>query len=396
MVLRAGATLQYDEDGNLTSDGEKAYAWDARNRLVSLSGGGVAASFSYDAFGRRVTKTVNGVQTRYLYDGVDAVQEQSSGGAPSANMLVGGVDEVFTRTDSQGAVSLLHDGLGSALALTDTNGALTGEYSYEPFGNTTQAGASANASQYTGRENDATGLYYYRSRYYSPSLQRFISEDGLDFLAGDTNLYAYVGNDPCNSTDPSGHVVQALVACGGGAIFDAAFYSAMALSGRKTVEVPFNWADFARAAGIGCASGVAGYGIAKAATAIWKGWRIARAARAAQAADRTISSVGGVVRQFEQQGTKIYYRVYSGDATTGAWLTSVPPKSSAWAREALALPPWNKATHIQEVVVPNGTLLERSRAIAVPQWGRFRGGAEQFKLLEAIPDSNFGLGRPLP
>jgi RHS repeat-associated protein len=51
-------------------------------------------------------------------------------------------------------------------------------YTYEPFGKTSVTGASSsNPSQYTARENDQTGLYYHRARYYSPSLQRFISED---------------------------------------------------------------------------------------------------------------------------------------------------------------------------------------------------------------------------
>jgi RHS repeat-associated protein len=40
---------------------------------------------------------------------------------------------------------------------------------------------SANPAQYTGRENDGTGLYYYRGRYYSPTLQRFASQDPLGF-----------------------------------------------------------------------------------------------------------------------------------------------------------------------------------------------------------------------
>jgi hypothetical protein len=109
----------------------------------------------------------------------------------------------------------------------------------------------------------------------------------------------------------------------------------------------------------------------------------------------TIRSAGGVIRQFEQQGAQTYYRVYS-EGTVGKWLTTVPPRSSAWAQEALSLPPNNKATFIQEVLVPNGTMLERSRAIAVPEWGRFRGGAEQFKLLEEIPLQNYGPGRVLP
>jgi hypothetical protein len=113
------------------------------------------------------------------------------------------------------------------------------------------------------------------------------------------------------------------------------------------------------------------------------------------AANTTIPSAGGVIRQFEQQGAQTYYRVFSGDATTGQWLTAVPPRSSAWAQEALALPRNNSANLIQEVIVPNGTMLERSRAIPMPDWGRMRGGAEQFKLLERIPDANFSPGVPL-
>lgn len=203
LTQRGAATLAYDANGNLTSDGVNTYTWNARNQLASISGG-VTASFQYDPFGRRVGKTVDGQTTGYLYDGADAVQE-IAGGSPVANMLVGGVDEVFTRTDAAGTKTLLHGGLGSTLALTSSAGAIESEYTYDPFGNTTQSGtASANPSQYTGRENDGTELYYYRARYYSPHLQRFISEDPLGFAGGDINLYAYVGNDSTNSIDPSG------------------------------------------------------------------------------------------------------------------------------------------------------------------------------------------------
>jgi uncharacterized protein RhaS with RHS repeats len=44
----------------------------------------------------------------------------------------------------------------------------------------------------------------YRARFYNPQLQRFISEDPLEFFGGDFNLYAYVGNNPVNFTDPLG------------------------------------------------------------------------------------------------------------------------------------------------------------------------------------------------
>ncbi|EQC44151.1 RHS repeat-associated core domain protein, partial [Bacteriovorax sp. DB6_IX] len=50
---------------------------------------------------------------------------------------------------------------------------------------------------YTGREIDAeSGFNYYRARYYSPEIGRFISEDPIKLRAGDYNLYRYVKNSP--------------------------------------------------------------------------------------------------------------------------------------------------------------------------------------------------------
>ena len=54
-------TLTYDENGNLTLDGTTTYIWDARNRLIAMSGPGVSGNFVYDALGRRVSKTINGI-----------------------------------------------------------------------------------------------------------------------------------------------------------------------------------------------------------------------------------------------------------------------------------------------------------------------------------------------
>ena len=109
------------------------------------------------------------------------------------------------RNDTTGLTSLIVDGLDSTLTLMDTSGAAITQYTYEPFGRTTATGtASSNAAQFIGRENDGTGLYYYRARYYNPVLQRFLSEDPLGFNGGDVNLYAYVGNSPTNLIDASG------------------------------------------------------------------------------------------------------------------------------------------------------------------------------------------------
>ncbi|HEX7956913.1 MAG TPA: RHS repeat-associated core domain-containing protein, partial [Pyrinomonadaceae bacterium] len=212
LTQRGGANLTYDANGNLTGDGANTYTWDARNKLVSISGA-TAATFVYDAFGRRVSKTTGGQTTEYLYDGANVVQEKV-GGAPSVNMLMGGIDEVFSRTTSAGTQSLVSDGLGTTLALLDAAGAEQTRYTYAPFGATTQAGAAtSNPTKFTGREDDGTGLYYYRARYYSPQQQRFISGDPLGF-GGGTNFYAYVGNSPLNHTDPSGKIFDTILDIG--------------------------------------------------------------------------------------------------------------------------------------------------------------------------------------
>lgn len=195
-------SLTYDANGNLTGDGLRNYSWDAADRLRQITGG-ASATFQYDAFGRRQSKTVGGVQTGFVFDGINPVQELT-GSTPKANMLTGGVDEFFARSDGGGTQSYLTDALGSTLALSDAAGTLATRYSYEAYGKTTASGAASdNAFQYTGRENDGTGLYYYRARYYDPELSRFISSDPIG-LGGGINTYAYVGGNPISLIDPLG------------------------------------------------------------------------------------------------------------------------------------------------------------------------------------------------
>ncbi|MDX6384798.1 MAG: hypothetical protein QOK48_2371, partial [Blastocatellia bacterium] len=197
-------SLTYDLNGNLASDGINTYTWDSRNRLVSMNGPGVAASFQYDATGRRISKTISGATTSFVYDGMNVVQEQSAQ-LGDANIVNGGLDEVLIRTDSAGTWNPLADGLGSSISLTDAAGINQTDYTYGAFGQQASSGApNNNSSQYTGAANDGIGLQYNRARYYSSTLQRFIGEDPIEFAGGDINLYGYVGNSPTNFTDPMG------------------------------------------------------------------------------------------------------------------------------------------------------------------------------------------------
>jgi RHS repeat-associated protein len=192
-----GTSISYDLNGNMLSDGANAFSWNARNQVATLN----SVSLQYDGFGRRTKNLQN---TSFLFDGANAVQEVS-GTTVTANLLGGGVDEIFTRSDSNGTVVPIIDALGSVLALADSNGNLTTQYSYDPFGNTTVSGAaSSNPSQYTGRENELNGLYFYRNRYYSPVLHRFINQDPMGFAGSGPNLYAYVFDSPTNLVDPFG------------------------------------------------------------------------------------------------------------------------------------------------------------------------------------------------
>jgi len=62
---------------------------------------------------------------------------------------------------------------------------------------------------FTGREFDAeTGLYYYRARYYNPTLGRFLQTDPIGYEGG-MNMFGYCGNNATNSVDPYGLAEQA-------------------------------------------------------------------------------------------------------------------------------------------------------------------------------------------
>jgi RHS repeat-associated protein len=136
------------------------------------------------------------------------VQELNGATPPAvtANLLTGlRIDEYFTRTSSGSTSTLLADALGSTIGLVGSSPSIATSYTYQPFGAVTTGGASnSNSYQFTGRENDGTGLYFYRARYYSPTFQRFIAQDPIGLAGGDVNVYGYAGESPVIFVDRLG------------------------------------------------------------------------------------------------------------------------------------------------------------------------------------------------
>jgi len=115
------------------------------------------------------------------------------------------IDEFFTRTASGTTSTLLQDALGSTIGLVGSAQTMATSYTYQPFGATTIGGATnGNSYQFTGRENDGTGFYSYRARYYSATFQRFISQDPIGLAGGSPNIYSYAANAPTIFNDPFG------------------------------------------------------------------------------------------------------------------------------------------------------------------------------------------------
>jgi RHS repeat-associated protein len=206
-----GSSVSNDLNGNMTSQGGLTYTYNARNQLTTAKQGSTTlGSFAYDGLGRRVSKTLSATLTKFVYDGLNPVQEKTSSNQVIANMLVGAdLDQWFSRTPPTTGLSsyFLSDALGSTVAVTDSGGAVSTFYTYEPYGGTTVSGSSTNPFQFAGRENDSAGalsMYDMRARYYSPTLQRFVAEDPIRFAGGDTNLFEYVGANPANANDVVG------------------------------------------------------------------------------------------------------------------------------------------------------------------------------------------------
>jgi RHS repeat-associated protein len=208
ITTSVGFSATYDANGNMLTrievlpGGRYTYtqAWDAENRLASVTQGGVTTTFTYNGDGQRVKVAVGIVVPAY----VGNLYEVNPTTGVTTTYYYAGSQRIAMRT-AQGVTYLAGDHLGSAsLAM----GASNTSQRYYPYGDTRSGGVPTDY-QFTGQKNDTgTGLYYYLARYYDPVTGRFLSPDTVIPSPGNPqalNRYAYTFNNPLRYRDPSGH-----------------------------------------------------------------------------------------------------------------------------------------------------------------------------------------------
>ncbi|WP_306108827.1 RHS repeat domain-containing protein [Pseudomonas sp. H3(2019)] len=222
----------FDANGNLCElQAGQPLSWDLRNQLqqvrpvVREDAEDDRERYIYDSGGQRVRK-VRTSQTnartltsevRYLpsvevrtHRGTGEILHViiASAGSNSVQVLHWVARQPDDLANDQVRYSLGDHLKSSTLELDQQAGLISQEW-YYPFGGTAcWAGRSATEAtyktvRYSGKERDATGLYYYGFRYYAPWLQRWINPDPAGPVDG-LNFYRMVRNNPITLFDPDG------------------------------------------------------------------------------------------------------------------------------------------------------------------------------------------------
>ncbi|MCL6306689.1 RHS repeat protein [Pseudomonas syringae] len=221
----------FDANGNLLQLVRgQTMSWDVRNQLQHITtvqredepnddecyvydgqGQRCRKISTAQASGRTLTNEVRylpGLEIRTTADGEILHVITAQAGRNSVRVLHWEAGKPDSIANDQVRYSL-GDHLGSSTLELDQQGGLISQESYYPFGGTawwaarSAVEAKYKTVRYSGKERDASGLYYYGFRYYAPWLQRWINPDPAGAVDG-LNFYAMVRNNPAACVDPSG------------------------------------------------------------------------------------------------------------------------------------------------------------------------------------------------
>jgi RHS repeat-associated protein len=185
--------------------------WDAKDRLVAVNAGNQRTEFKYDGMSRMVSirQLTNSIETsfrRLVWCENAVCEERNAAGAVTKRFFEQGMK--VESGPNAGSYFYTRDHLGSIRELTDGTGAIRARYAYDPYGRSTRLTGDMEADfGFTGMFWAAeTGLALTRFRFYDAELGRWLSRDPLDNAEEreGPNLYAYVGANPVNMTDPLG------------------------------------------------------------------------------------------------------------------------------------------------------------------------------------------------
>ncbi len=259
-------SLYYDEDGNLISDAEYQYLWDAENRLAGAiplypTAGSQAALYEYDYMSRRIAREIYAWNTqiqdweydselRFVYDqwnvvlvlddandiirkytwGLDLSGQRGSGVAPGVSPVVPGIHGAGGIGGLLAVEETAESGTPKYWFLYDANGnvgqlvanasgyAVAARYEYDAYGavigpdtdndgdwqDDATALALANPVRFSTKWLDEeSSLGYWGYRYYTWEPGRWLNRDPLGELGGLSD-YCYVNNRVANSFDPAG------------------------------------------------------------------------------------------------------------------------------------------------------------------------------------------------
>jgi len=217
----------FDRNGNLRFlQRGQVMTWDLRNQLTSVSPvqreneADDTERYLYGGGGKRLRKVRTALtdartmtsEVRYL----PGLEIHLHNGTPTHQVLdlEAGRNRVTWLQGPQVPTFALRyhltDHLGSGTLELDDHANVQSREAYYPFGGTAwedhsdQSGAWKTL-RYSGKERDATGLYYYGYRYFAPWLSRWINPDPAGAVDG-LNLYGFVGNSPMGRVDRDGRM----------------------------------------------------------------------------------------------------------------------------------------------------------------------------------------------
>ena len=219
-----GAAIVYDEMGNPVIYKGNNFVWEQGRKLVGGSMRGDVFTYNYDGNGMRYEKTVNGTKTQYYWNGDQLLMESKSGKRTWYIYGVTGIEGMIVEGGYNGGTYYYFDKntLGDIIAIRDSSGNIAATYEYDAWGNgkvmDVYGGVNTNPTfigninpfRYRGYYyDDETGFYYLQTRYYDPTICRFINADNYELVSQlasskELNMYAYCRNNPIMHTDETG------------------------------------------------------------------------------------------------------------------------------------------------------------------------------------------------